>query len=141
MKKYVFASMLLLVFWGVCAEMGFAEDMQGMEGDMPQNQGAGWEGQGQQGRGPGMMGMGQGMGRKMMGGMVQKDSLVATSDGGVILMQGPRLLKYDKDLNLIKEVEIPKGKRPSQQSQQNSQPPAEEVSAPVEDSPISSPEQ
>jgi prephenate dehydrogenase len=33
-------------------------------------------------------------------------SMVAASDGGVIIMMGPKLLKYDKDLNLVKQVEI-----------------------------------
>ncbi|MBN1870433.1 MAG: hypothetical protein JW847_07670 [Candidatus Omnitrophica bacterium] len=41
----------------------------------------------------------------MMGQMMQK-SMVATSDGGVIVLAGNKLFKYDKDLNLIKEVEI-----------------------------------
>jgi hypothetical protein len=52
---------------------------------------------------PGMMGMYPGMGMKkwMMGGQ-----MVATKDGGVIVMMGNQLLKYDKDLNLQKEVEI-----------------------------------
>lgn len=38
------------------------------------------------------------------------ESMIATSDGGVVVMAGPRLIKYDKDMNLVKEVEIPKGK-------------------------------
>ena len=59
-----------------------------------------------------MMGGGQGKGK--MGGMMNKDSVVATADGGVVVMQGPRLLKYDKDLNLVKEVELPRGKKPGQ---------------------------
>jgi len=33
-------------------------------------------------------------------------SLVATDDGGVILMTGCQLVKYDKDLNKVKEVQI-----------------------------------
>ena len=32
--------------------------------------------------------------------------MVATSDGGVIVMAGHKLFKYDKDLNLVKEVEL-----------------------------------
>lgn len=72
------------------------EDMQGMDAGM-------------QGQGGGMMG-GRGKGKMM--GMMQNDSLVATSDGGVIIKSGPRLIKYDKDLNLIKEVELPRGKKP-----------------------------
>ncbi|MCG8430228.1 MAG: hypothetical protein MJA29_03540 [Candidatus Omnitrophica bacterium] len=34
-------------------------------------------------------------------------SLAATGDGGVVVLIGPKLLKYDKDLNLVKEVDIP----------------------------------
>ncbi len=44
------------------------------------------------------------MAMKMMG-MVQKQ-MVATNDGGAIVLLGNKLLKYDKDLNLIKEVEL-----------------------------------
>jgi hypothetical protein len=33
-------------------------------------------------------------------------TLAATSDGGVVLMAGCKLIKFDKDLNKIKEVEI-----------------------------------
>jgi len=59
----------------------------------------------QQGQSGGMMG-GKG---KMMG--MQNDSMVATSDGGIVLKHGPRLIKYDKDLNLVKEVELPRPKK------------------------------
>ena len=33
-------------------------------------------------------------------------SLVETKDGGVIVMLGTKLMKYDKDLNLVKEAEV-----------------------------------
>jgi hypothetical protein len=43
-------------------------------------------------------------------GMIMKDlmtgSMIATSDGGVIIKQGLKIYKYDKDLNLIKGVEL-----------------------------------
>jgi len=39
--------------------------------------------------------------RPMMG-----RQMVATSDGGVIVMAGDKLFKYDKNLNLVKETEI-----------------------------------
>jgi hypothetical protein len=32
--------------------------------------------------------------------------MVSSGDGGVIIMSGHSLAKYDKDLNLIKEVEV-----------------------------------
>ena len=48
---------------------------------------------------------------KMMGGMhggmmMHGASMVASNDGGVIVMAGNKLYKYDKDLNLVKEVEL-----------------------------------
>ncbi len=39
-------------------------------------------------------------------GMGGKANLIATDDGGVILLVGNKLSKYDADLNLVKEVEI-----------------------------------
>jgi len=50
------------------------------------------------------------MGGKMMGtcpmmqSMMQKQ-VVATSDGGIIVVGGNKITKYDKDLNVVKEVE------------------------------------
>ena len=41
----------------------------------------------------------------MCQGMMKKE-IVATSDGGVIVMADNKLFKYDKDVNLIKEVEL-----------------------------------
>jgi len=62
---------------------------------------------------PGMMGhgmMGQGMmdkGKMMeMGKMMMGKSVVATTDGGVVVLIGNKLQKYDKNLELKKEVEI-----------------------------------
>jgi hypothetical protein len=37
---------------------------------------------------------------------VMEKALVATEDGGVILMAGCKLMKFDKDLNKVKEVQI-----------------------------------
>ncbi len=45
------------------------------------------------------------MGHGMMG-MMPK-TMVVSGDGGVIVQSGNKLLKYDKDLNLVKEAEIP----------------------------------
>ena len=33
-------------------------------------------------------------------------SVVATSDGGVVVAMGNKLTKYDKDLNVVKESEL-----------------------------------
>lgn len=58
----------------------------------------------------GMMGKGM-MDGKMMGmhGMMMKmmdRNVVATSDGGIVIVAGNKLTKFDKDLNLVKEVEL-----------------------------------
>jgi predicted lipid-binding transport protein (Tim44 family) len=79
--------------------VSFAQEPEQMEGQMGQQQQM----------------MGQGMKGGMMRGMMS-GQMVAASDGGVIVMMGNKLMKYDKDLNLKKEVEIkmPK-KEPTQQ--------------------------
>ena len=65
--------------------------------------------------GGGMMGMmGKGMkGKGMMGmmkhGMMMKmmeKTVVATTDGGVVIVAGNKMSKFDKDLNLVKEVDL-----------------------------------
>ncbi|MCX5712442.1 MAG: hypothetical protein NTY47_05160 [Candidatus Omnitrophica bacterium] len=48
-----------------------------------------------------------GMIMQMMGSMQKQ--MVATNDGGVIVLAGSKLLKYDKDLNLVKEAELKTG--------------------------------
>jgi len=58
----------------------------------------------------GMMGKGQMMSmcpmhHMMMGSMMSK-AIAPTEDGGVIVLAGDKLIKYDKDLNLVKEVEV-----------------------------------
>ncbi len=42
----------------------------------------------------------------MMMKMMMPKSIVASGDGSVIVMVGNKLLKYDKDLNLVKEAQI-----------------------------------
>jgi hypothetical protein len=42
----------------------------------------------------------------MMGMMNMTGNLVATTDGGVVVLMGNKLYKFDKKLNLIKETEI-----------------------------------
>ena len=39
-------------------------------------------------------------------------AVVATSDGGVVVLTGGKLAKYDNSLNLVKEVEIKGGPKP-----------------------------
>ena len=44
--------------------------------------------------------------RMMHHGMMEKAEMVASNDGGVIVMMGNKLFKYDRNLNLVKEVEL-----------------------------------
>jgi hypothetical protein len=77
----------------------FAQDPMGggmMGGNMQQR---GMRGGSMQNRG--MMGS-----NSMMGPMMHSTSVVATQDGGVVVLMGNELLKYDKELNLTKKVEI-----------------------------------
>lgn len=64
----------------------------------------------------GMMGTASGENKGMMGGkmvgmpmmmkMMTDKSVVATSDGGIVVVAGNKITKYDKNLNVIKEAEI-----------------------------------
>ena len=67
---------------------------------------------------------GEGMKMKQMHhmmGMGGKPEMVASSDGGVIVLSGNKLYKYDKNLNLIKEVEIKTQSMPKPPASQESQ--------------------
>ncbi len=62
--------------------------------------------------GGGMMGKGM-MGKEMMGMMKMhkmmgnmQNEVVATSDGGIVIVGGNKITKYDKDLNVVKEAEF-----------------------------------
>ncbi|OGX10736.1 MAG: hypothetical protein A2351_07020 [Omnitrophica bacterium RIFOXYB12_FULL_50_7] len=81
MKKIILAVMalLLLISVPVFAEEAKKEEMPGMS----------------------MHGM-----EKKCASMMGKAQMVATDEGGVIVLAGNKLLKYDADLNLVKEVEI-----------------------------------
>ena len=65
-------------------------------------------------QGMGQQGMMGGMrGRNMMGGdmmrmgaMMDSSSIVATQDGGVVILMGNELFKYDKELELVKQTEV-----------------------------------
>lgn len=99
MKKglsMVLAGLLVTVF---CFLASAQEQEETMDNKMMQG---GQMGEGTMGRGQGMV-----KGKKMMGmGMMMNKEIVATEDGGVVVMIGNKLLKYDKNLDLKKEVEI-----------------------------------
>jgi hypothetical protein len=51
--------------------------------------------------------------------MMMRPIIIATSDGGVVVMMGDKLMKFDRELNLVKETKIKMdiegmGKRPGQ---------------------------
>ncbi len=72
--------------------------------------------------GSGMEKMKGGMGKGMMH---HQPSVVATSDGGIVILDGPRLLKYDSQLNLIGEVELKPGKKGPQMKKDEDMPSSE----------------
>ena len=82
MKKLIFMVTLITLFM-TASVISFAEESEEMKGSMmdkcPMH---------------GMMKM-----------MMSKE-MVATGDGGVIVMTGTKLMKFDKDLNLVKEAEV-----------------------------------
>ena len=43
---------------------------------------------------------------RTMIGSIMSISIAPTEDGGVIVLAGDKLIKYDKDLNLVKEVQV-----------------------------------
>ena len=108
MKKEWIVIMLVILFLGVStasfAEEGMDMDMNKQGGMM--QQGGGMMRQGMMGKG--MMGMGQGM-CPMCSSMMKSMSaaqLVSTGDGGFVILMGNKLTKYDKNLNVVKEVEL-----------------------------------
>ena len=98
MKKSVLAitAVLVLTISGLAlAEMEKGKEMMGEHG-------MGMKGGGMKGE---MMGKGGMMGHGMMMKMMEQ-SVVATSDGGIVIVSANKISKYDKDLNLVKEVEL-----------------------------------
>lgn len=89
------------------------------KGTMPQMQGCPMMGQNNPPQGgPG----GMGMNPQMMAGMqkmkeqaIKNREMIATSDGGVVIMIGNKLFKYDKELKLIAKGEIKMDSGPMQQ--------------------------
>ena len=93
MKKIIVLFFVAILFLG--ARSLWAEEMGGMKGD-----GMGMMKDGGMGKENMMMG-----GKMMMHARMNK-SIVATSDGGIVVMSGNKLTKYDKNLKVIKEVEL-----------------------------------
>jgi hypothetical protein len=107
MKKTLITAMVILMVAGVGYFAFAAEQSGGMMGRQGMMDGndmmhRGMMGQPMAGKPTPMMCP---MHMMMCQGMMQKE-MVATSDGGAIVMVDNKLLKYDKDLNLVKEVEL-----------------------------------
>lgn len=93
MKKIMFAVLVMVL--GV-STVAFAEETE--KGEMPgMSQGTSVDN-------PMRMPM-QGMEKKCFP-MMGKTQMVATDEGGVIVLAGNRLMKYDAELNLVKEAEL-----------------------------------
>ena len=95
MKKVIFAVVVIGLFM-TTSVISFAQEKGSMMGK-------GMKGSMKGKADEGMMGVCPM--RSMMKTMMGK-TMVATGDGGVIVMMCNKLMKFDKDLNLVKEVEI-----------------------------------
>ena len=91
MKRLIYVIVVAVVFFTV--RFAFAEKMEGP-----------MMGQGMKEKG--MMRGKEMMGKGMMMHSMMQTSMVASNDGGVIVLTGNKLTKYDKDLNVVKEVEL-----------------------------------
>ena len=92
MRNVVLVTLIAVMISLLSSPLSFAEDMKGMAGDSSSHESQGMMG--------GMM-----MEHMMMKSMMDK-SVVPTEDGGIVIVAGNKIMKYDKDLNLVKEAEI-----------------------------------
>lgn len=117
MKKTLFV--LVAIFAAICS-FAFAEDQPGPQTDaqQPDDQQSVRPGEKQGMMMSGGMGMMPGGAMGKMGGPMAgaHPSVVATNDGGVIVLMGSKLAKYDNNLNLVKEVELKPGPKPADQN-------------------------
>jgi hypothetical protein len=101
-RKIVILIMAALFFGTGFSLVSFAQGMNEMMGDQSVTK--------KEMMKSGMMANGEMMGKCPMHGMMMKGmmekSMIAAGDGGVIVLAGNKLIKYDKDLNIVKEVEI-----------------------------------
>lgn len=106
MRKTILLSIILLC--GFCS-YSFAEEQDGRQPDLQQPEMRQEEPRGER---PDMRGDNR---MRMKGGMMMgmHPTVVATSDGGVVVLAGGKLAKYDASLNLVKEVEIKGGPKPT----------------------------
>ena len=105
MKKSIVLTVAVAALIGMSlGSAAFAEEKMGMMGDKSKG------GKGMMMDKKDMMGEGN-MGGGMMGGMMMKGmmekTVTATSDGGVVVLTGNQLFKYDADLKLVNKAEVP----------------------------------
>jgi hypothetical protein len=92
---------ILVVLFMATSFTSFAQDPSEMKGSMMGGKGMMKKGM--------MMPHGEMRGMGPMSGMMKMmmpQAVVATEDGGIVVMAGNKLMKFDKNLNLVKEVEI-----------------------------------
>lgn len=92
MKRLIFGIFIMFVALSLGAPLYAHDKEMGMMGT-------------ESGENKGMMG-GKMMGMHMMMKMILEKSVVATEDGGIVVVAGNKITKYDKDLNVVKEAEI-----------------------------------
>ena len=90
-----------MIFIGMSG-LALAQSNDKGNGMMDKDDNGGMMGKGMMGKGM-MMGM-HGMMMKM--GEMMNKTVVPTSDGGIIIVAGDKITKYDKDLAVVKEVEL-----------------------------------
>lgn len=94
MKKNILIAVLAFVFLA-CSVVSFAEEAEEAKDHMMHKEMKGKEMR---------MHHKSGMMKKMM-----QREIIATEDGGVAVLAGNKLIKYDKKLNLVNEVKIDTG--------------------------------
>jgi len=111
-KKLLFIGVGLAVLVSVLT-FSFAKESESAPAEMMRKMREGTATPGQEmmmGKGQMMMGKGQMMMcpmHQMMAGSMMTKSMVATEDEGIVVMAGEKLMKFDKDLNLVKETLLP----------------------------------
>ncbi|MDD5155761.1 MAG: hypothetical protein PHF11_04655 [Candidatus Omnitrophica bacterium] len=103
MKKTITAVLVILMLTALCS---FALAQESKESTMGKSMMQGPETSGQAMMTGDKKMMGPYAMCRMMCSMMAGKAMIATGDGGVIVLMGNKLSKYDNDLSLVKEVEI-----------------------------------
>jgi hypothetical protein len=114
MKRYLMIAIIVSVIAVAGSYMAFGQQRSGMMGGGMMRGGMmnrGDQQQGMMGNDDGMMGNNRGMMPMagmpaMMAQSMMHEGLVATTDGGIVVWAGGKLMKYDSGLNLVREIEL-----------------------------------